>query len=218
MIHRSEVDVLELRGIHPNVDGNYAIRTNYFPAMLSLIAAVEKSFLFEERISVLRLIARALKLNFDEVIEGRRFRLLTRAEMIELHGCGVDIQLHTHTHRLPPDAESTAREITLNRESIREVLGQQKDHFCYPSGMYTPDHVRWLEGLGVRSATTCDTGLNPAGTHPLLLRRFLDREDFDDIQFEAEICGLNDLGRELRGKLLAFMPRSNTQPAGSEAR
>jgi peptidoglycan/xylan/chitin deacetylase (PgdA/CDA1 family) len=199
MIARSSVQVLVLADIHPNVDGEYAIRTNYSPAVLALIAAVEKNFPFGERIGALSKIATALGFELDKILEHRRFRLMTRAEMTELYGHGVDLQLHTHTHRLPNDAEATAREITQNQAAVKTVLGEEKKHFCYPSGAYGADHPAWLAKLGIVSATTCDSGMNPAGTSPFLLKRYLDQDASPDIEFEAEVAGVREIFRTLRG-------------------
>ena len=58
--------------------------------------------------------------------------------------------------------------------------------------------------LGIRSATTCNPGLNPKGSDPYLLRRFLDGECVHDIEFEAEMSGFVDLARRVRERPLWF--------------
>jgi hypothetical protein len=196
MAHRSKAETLELHGVHPQVDGSYPIRADFSKAFHDLVAAIEKHLSFEQRLSALKHIASALGFDIDEVLRNNRFRVMTREQLIEIYKAGVDIQLHSHTHRLPDrDFDSTAYEINQNRNAVKAVLGVEKNHFCYPSGQYGSQHPEWLEKLGVASATTCDTGLNPPGTHVMLLKRFLDREDFSDIEFESEIAGVREIFR-----------------------
>jgi peptidoglycan/xylan/chitin deacetylase (PgdA/CDA1 family) len=137
-------------------------------------------------------------MDLDHVLANGRFRLLEAAEIKELSSCGVDIQLHTHTHRLPDDRDSTAWEIEQNRGAVMRITGVMPRHFCYPSGEYTERHPQWLRQLGVVSGTTCDPGLNAPGGSVMLLKRFLDSDDFNDIAFEAEVCGLRELARRAR--------------------
>jgi hypothetical protein len=56
----------------------------------------------------------------------------------------------------------------------------------------------WLESEGVRTATTCERGLNYADTPRLALRRLLDGEDLTAIEVEAEVCGVLELLRRAR--------------------
>lgn len=212
MINRSKLDTLILDGVHPAIDGSYAIRTNYQNTVLSIIRAVEEAVPALSRGQLLPKIATALGLELDEVLCNGRFRLLTCEEIVELHNNGVDIELHTHTHRLPDqDFEAMAYEINENRRAIKEILGQEKNHFCYPSGMYTADHPKWLAQLNILSGTTCDVGLNARGTSPLLLKRYLDREDFSDIEFESEICGVRELARIVKRLLIRRTPLRSVQ-------
>jgi peptidoglycan/xylan/chitin deacetylase (PgdA/CDA1 family) len=196
MVQRSQAQTLELRGVHPEIDGSYPLRTDFAKSFFAIASSVEKNYAYKNRIQVLRAVATALGLDLDEVLKNDRFRLVTPEQIVELHRNGVDIQLHTHTHRLPDKGfEAMAYEIQENRKAIKAILGEDKHHFCYPSGMYSAQHQEWLARLGIQSATTCDTGLNPAGRPPLLLNRFLDREDFSDIEFESEIAGVRELLR-----------------------
>lgn len=202
MIKKSEVPSLELRGVHPEVDGSYPIRSDFHGAVVSLITAVERAASQPERIKFLAPVAKALNLNIEEVLNDGRFRLMTREQLIELYKNGLDIQLHTHTHRLPDtDFESMAAEIRSNQNAIQQLLGEEKKHFCYPSGKYDGKHPEWLQALGIASGTTCDIGHNPIGTPVLLLKRNLDWEDCSNIEFESEIAGVKECFRMLKAKL-----------------
>lgn len=202
MIHRSGCDTLTLKGLHPQLDGSYDLGTDPEGAALTLIRAAEAAFSLADRQRALRPIAEALGFDLDEVLKDGRFRLLSRAELQLLSRRGIEIQLHTHTHRLPDDDfSSMAAEIDENRKTIADIVGITPRHFCYPSGHYSQHHPEWLRALGIVSATTCDPGLNNSSTPVMLLRRYLDSDSSSDIAFEAEICGIRELARWIRARL-----------------
>jgi peptidoglycan/xylan/chitin deacetylase (PgdA/CDA1 family) len=206
MICRSDRDTLVLKDLHPKIDGVYDIKSNPDAANRTLIAAAEEALPLAARQRLLLPIAEALGINLADVLRDDRFRLLTREEIQELSRRGVDIQLHSHTHRLPDsNFESMATEISLNQESLREMLGSTPRHFCYPSGRYSRQHPDWLKRLGILSATTCDSGLNSEGLSPLLLKRFLDSDHFSDLEFEAEICGMREVARRIRRRAMRLL-------------
>ena len=214
LIRSSGRTSLRLEGLHPQIDGTYEIQNDPDGAIVSLIVAAEHSFPLADRQRLLRPIAQALGLDLDSVLSDKRFRLLSSDEIRELSHRGMDVQLHSHTHRLPEDRDGTTLEIQENQEAIRSLTGETARHFCYPSGKYSAQHPQWLASLGIISATTCDTGLNDVRTSPLLLKRFLDSESFSDIAFEAEICGIRDVARRIRGVLRGRKP-SHHRPLGA---
>lgn len=203
MICRSPRTELKLEGLHPRLDGTYDLRKDPDGLTVMLITAAEKAFpVLADRQQLLGPIASALGMNLAEVLRNERFRLMTREELLELDARGFDIQLHTHSHRLPDgDFQSMAREIERNRETLRSVLGKDKNHFCFPSGKYKPQHPEWLRRLGIVSGTTCDPGLNGRDSKLMLLKRYLDSDHFSDIAFEAEISGVRELARGARAML-----------------
>ncbi|HLN49254.1 MAG TPA: polysaccharide deacetylase family protein [Steroidobacteraceae bacterium] len=201
MIRRSGKSMLTLAGVHPQIDGSYDLRTDPEAAIRAVITAVQKVLPLPERRKLLRPIATALGLDLEEVLKNGRFNLLTGSQIQELFSRGVDIQLHTHSHRLPEEFEAAAGEIGRNRQALRELTGAEPRHFCYPSGIYHEQHPEWLARLGIISATTCDPGFNDRDTSPLLLKRYLDSERISDLAFEAEICGVRELARNVRAAL-----------------
>lgn len=224
MVRRCGRESLTLQGLHPQIDGTYDIGKDPDAAIVALIRAAGRALPIGERQQLLRPIAQALGTNLDEVLRDGRFRLLSRAEMQQACRRGLDIQLHTHTHQLPDDDfAAMAREINDNRRMIQDVTGTQARHFCYPSGEYRGQHPQWLRSLGIASATTCNPGFNGANTSVMLLNRFLDSDSRSDISFEAEICGVGELARQLsrgpiRGLSRAF-GRSPQRPlSGSDSR
>lgn len=203
MIRSSGRDTLRLEGLHPDMDGVYELRRDPSGVTVSLIIAAEKAFpSLRDRQSLLTPIAAALDVDLAKVLTADRFRLLDRDQIRELSERGFDIQLHTHTHRLPDQSfESMAPEIERNRAHLQSIVGPGRDHFCFPSGRYSPRHPAWLARLGIQSATTCDSGLNASGTSNLLLKRYLDSDHLTDLQFEAIICGFHDMARNARAIL-----------------
>ncbi len=104
----------------------------------------------------------------------------------------VDVELHTHRHRTPRDADQFKREIKDNRASLAAIMGDSaaRTHFCYPSGDYSSSFVTWLGELGVTSATTCVPRLVDSGSAALLLPRFVDTMNVSDLSFEAWVTGM----------------------------
>jgi peptidoglycan/xylan/chitin deacetylase (PgdA/CDA1 family) len=147
-------------------------------------------------------IAGALQLNYAELFAKRILRLVTPEEVAQMSAAGIDFQLHTHRHRTPLDHNAFAREIEDNRRSLREMTGHTAEHFCYPSGVYEPAFFPWLTELGVRSATTCDTGIASPATDPLLLPRLIDTSNLSAIEFESWTTGV--------GSFLPLRPHSPT--------
>ena len=164
----------------------------------------------DDRQALLRKLSELVGMDYAADIEDARIlSLLQPREAADLEADGVDLQLHTHRHRLSPDDRAqVTREIDDNRAAMSEFADRDLVHFCYPSGQWNPNHVGWLEAAGVKSATTCDAGLNYPGGDPLTLRRFLDSESMSDIAFESEVWGYSELLRKLRAAI-------TRRPAGS---
>lgn len=128
----------------------------------------------------------------------RLFAMADAEEIREMAESGVDIQLHTHRHRLPrDDRAAVAREIADNRAALAPLTERKLVHFCYPSGRYAACQLPWLEALGVETATTTEPGFNGPETPRLELTRFLDSETVSDLEFEAELSGFYELIRRL---------------------
>jgi peptidoglycan/xylan/chitin deacetylase (PgdA/CDA1 family) len=127
------------------------------------------------------------------------FRLVTDDQIAEMVRCGVDIQLHTHRHRLPTDEPGLREELLTNARLLGPLVREPLKHLCYPSGEWEARHLPLIRAFGIETATTTDSGLNWPHAEPLLLSRFLDSETKTDIEFEAELCGVIDLGKRVVG-------------------
>jgi peptidoglycan/xylan/chitin deacetylase (PgdA/CDA1 family) len=111
----------------------------------------------------------------------------------------MDLQLHTHCHRLPVnDPEGLESEIVKNRSVLERIVHGPLQHLCYPSGKFHPSQFPLLQKLGVKSATTCLSGFNYPDTERFALRRFLDGENITQLEFEAELSGFLELMRKFR--------------------
>jgi peptidoglycan/xylan/chitin deacetylase (PgdA/CDA1 family) len=115
-------------------------------------------------------------------------------EVAELARKGLDIQLHTHRHRMPRDRDLFVRELVDNRRFIREMTGSDATlrHFCYPSGDYAAEFLPWLREQDVVSATTCKSGLASPEEDPLLLPRVIDTCGLNEQEFESWLSGVSE--------------------------
>jgi peptidoglycan/xylan/chitin deacetylase (PgdA/CDA1 family) len=135
-------------------------------------------------------LADRLKIDYERLLSKRILQLMNAQEVRELADAGVDFQLHTHRHRTPVDETLFRREIRDNRERIAAAVSGERKHFCYPSGAYRPEFLRWLAAENIVSATTCDTGLATPESNPLLLPRYVDTTGRTDLEFESWVNGI----------------------------
>jgi len=154
-----------------------------------------------ERVELCEELGRRLGVDYQAIVEGRLFSVMTAEEIREAVGAGVDIQLHTHRHVLPEGEAGATREIDDCRAVLEPLVGRGVDHFCYPNGDYSPAHFNVLRSLGVRSATTCESNLNFPGIEMMALHRFMDGDGISQIEFEADQCGFAHILRAVRNRL-----------------
>lgn len=172
-------------------------------ALAAVVRHAEREHLSAtEKDQLARHVAEVLQVDYDALSAKRILRLMTPQEVATLSAAGIDFQLHTHRHRTPVDRDAFAREIEDNRRSLIEMTGDTPQHFCYPSGVYEPDFFPWLRELGVRSATTCETGIARADTDPLLLPRLIDTSNLALVEFESWTSGVG-----------AFLPLRRHSPS-----
>lgn len=154
----------------------------------------------DRRLAMVRSLAGALGQDAAGLVSSRMLGLMSAEEVREVSRGGIDIQLHTHRHRLPVSAEEVEREIRGNRDALAAAGVEPCDHFCYPSGIWSREHWPMLDRMGVKSSTTCEPGFARRGMPRHGLPRFLDSESISAIEFEAELCGLLELLRRITGK------------------
>lgn len=167
--------------------------------MWDLIRFGEVHLTEERRVELAREIGVRLHVDYDSLNSQRYFTLMSLEELRELLNLGFDLQLHTHRHQLSEEGLAIRREINQNRDVLEPLAGKPLEHLCYPSGVWSKRMWASLQDLGIRSATTCEPGLNQTSTPKLGLKRFLDGENISQIEFEAEMCGFSDFLRAVRG-------------------
>jgi peptidoglycan/xylan/chitin deacetylase (PgdA/CDA1 family) len=142
-----------------------------------------------EKDDLLARLAGRLGVDYQELCRRRVLHLITPEEARELATRGVDLQYHTHRHRVYWTRERMFAELQDNRRSIATFTSNEPRHFCYTSGFYLPEYPGYLKEYGMLSATTCKPGLCTARTDPLLLPRLVDRMGLSDLEFRAWLAG-----------------------------
>jgi len=151
-----------------------------------------------ERGALARTLGACLAVDYQHIVDLRSLTLVNATELREMAANGIDVQLHTHRHSFPDNEVAATQEILENKAALEPLVGKALTHFCYPSGKWSRDQWSWLATAGIRSATTCEPGLNYAETPRFALSRFLDGEHISQIEFEAEIFGYAELLRRSR--------------------
>jgi peptidoglycan/xylan/chitin deacetylase (PgdA/CDA1 family) len=156
-----------------------------------------------EKDNILTEVATRLRLDYDDLLRRRVLHIMSPDEVSRLPRDLIDVQLHTHRHRVPTEANGFEREIVDNRREIMSMTSSDNDnvrHFCYPSGVTNPSFPEWLRRHGVTSATTCFPGIASRESDPLLLPRLIDTVSLSDVEFEGWLTGAS-----------AFLPRRRVQ-------
>jgi peptidoglycan/xylan/chitin deacetylase (PgdA/CDA1 family) len=143
----------------------------------------------EERQKLAEKLAGMVGVDYSNIVKERVFNLMNRAELSQLMQESVDLQLHTHRHRMPNDKTTFLMDLSDNREFLRTVGQHGARHFAYPSGVYRREVFSWLAESGVRSATTCETGMVGPDANCMCLPRLIDGTAVSDIEFESWLCG-----------------------------
>jgi peptidoglycan/xylan/chitin deacetylase (PgdA/CDA1 family) len=152
-------------------------------------------------------LAAFLGIDYGTLKAKRILQLMNGREVQEVAQNGIDIQLHTHRHRLPESESLFSREIRENREHILQLVQANPVHFCYPGGVYQPAFLPRLRAEQVVSATTCDSGLCTRQSESLLLPRFADSQNRTQLEFESWAAGVGDLLALRRAAAQTYVPR-----------
>jgi peptidoglycan/xylan/chitin deacetylase (PgdA/CDA1 family) len=142
-----------------------------------------------EKDRILESLSVALDIDYEQLCAKRILQLMTLDEVKEIVAGGIDVQLHTHRHRVPRARDLFLKEIEDNRKWIETVCARTPVHFCYPCGFHTPQFLEFLEAAAVESATTCELGLAAKTDNRFLLPRLLDTSTLTTTEFEAWVSG-----------------------------
>jgi peptidoglycan/xylan/chitin deacetylase (PgdA/CDA1 family) len=159
-------------------------------------ACAKRGFSGADKDALIATVASQLGIDYRALLDRRLLHLMSRDDVSKLPRELIDVQLHTHRHRVPTERASFFQEIEENRTIIRDLTGGAPTHFCYPSGVTNAAFPTWLHELGVVSATTCFPGIASPASDPLLLPRLIDTVNVTDIEFESWLTGAS-----------AFLPR-----------
>jgi peptidoglycan/xylan/chitin deacetylase (PgdA/CDA1 family) len=108
-------------------------------------------------------------------------RIMSAAQLRELHAEGHEIAAHTRTHPILPllDADQLAAELVGARDDLRDLVGIDAVSFAYPNGTYDQKVVAAVRHAGYRYAVTTQPGRNPPGGDPhTLCRHFIGQEPY----------------------------------------
>lgn len=151
---------------------------------------VEQGLSGADKDALLARLAGLLDVDYDDIRHRRLLHLMTLSEAGELAARGVDLQLHTHRHRVSLQEALFEREIRDNRERLGRFRSSEPRHFCYPGGVNRPEFLPWLRGSNITSATTCEPGMASRHDDPLLLPRYIDTADHTEAEFRAWLTGV----------------------------
>ena len=165
----------ERKRAHSLID-EYVLKNN--------LSAEQKNGLLEE-------LCKSLGIDFEKFCDSRVLQLLTPDELAAVARSGVDVELHTHRHRVPLDEQLFNREIEDNRRVIEDATSRRPMHFCYPSGHYDSRFVPWLNLANVISATTCSAALAASGSDIFKLPRLIDTCSLSSVEFESWLDGVS---------------------------
>jgi peptidoglycan/xylan/chitin deacetylase (PgdA/CDA1 family) len=184
-------------GLHSPLDLRTAVSRQ--DVVVKLLALTQNLSSLEKN-GVARRLAELLQVDYSALVAKRILQIMNPAEIRQLAGEGIDFQLHTHRHRVPRDRDLFQNEIRQNRERLRDLTGQNPEHFCYPGGVNDPLFLPWLKEDGVVSATTCDRNFATRGHNPLLLPRLIDTSGLSQVEYESWLGGLGYfVSRKARG-------------------
>lgn len=199
MLWKSECAHVSLAGLLPEGGEAWATKgSEARPTIDAIVRYAESSLSEPERVAFARALAARLGVDYARIADSRMLSLCTREELGVLERGGVRVEMHTHRHHLPDSDGGIDQEITDNRRLLEPLTARRLRHFCYPSGVWSESRWHKLKAHGIETATTCEPGLNSSATPPLALHRLVDRDNFPQIDFEAELFGFKELLRDLR--------------------
>ena len=153
----------------------------------------ERDLTSDDKDRVLQEIATRGGVDYQDIVAKKLFHIMTPPEVAALPRNLIDVQLHTHRHRVPLDRGLFTREIEDNRQSLERMgVHGRKMHFCYPSGITDPQFLPWLREASVASATTCFVGLASRNDDPLMLPRLIDTTALTPLEFEGWLTGVSE--------------------------
>lgn len=189
LLWRGRAGTLTLRTPALRCDlGNPRERDRAFAAIYELAKAERWSGQRKEAFLVE--LAGTLGIDYAAIKSRRVLHLITPQEARSMLAEGLDLQLHTHRHRSPTDAEQFAAELSENSRLLGEAGARSPAHFCYPSGSFRPEFAHWLRASRIESATTCQYGLADRRSDAYFLPRLMDHGATSEVEFRSGLSGI----------------------------
>jgi peptidoglycan/xylan/chitin deacetylase (PgdA/CDA1 family) len=84
-------------------------------------------------------------------------RMMTEAELLELHAAGIELGAHTVTHpdMSELDYDACLDEMKASRAALEELTGAPVTTFAYPYCRYGPEAERAAQDAGFAGAVSC---------------------------------------------------------------
>ena len=82
-----------------------------------------------DREQLAKTLADSVGLDYQEIVDRRLFNLMNPEELSKLVSSGVDVQLHTHRHRVPASKELFLKELRDNQEFLKQIGQVKRDAF-----------------------------------------------------------------------------------------
>lgn len=125
-----------------------------------------------------------------KVRDGQTDEVMLRWSEIEaMEAAGVmEFHSHTHTHTrwdkqiAEPAARraALARDLAQSRDTLKERLGREERHLCWPQGYFDPDYVTVATELGFAALYTTRRHVNTRHSSPLDIGRIVTKERTDN--------------------------------------
>jgi len=118
--------------------------------------------------------------------EGQTDEVMLRWSEIEAMETSGLVEIHSHTHShsrwdkslADPAARraALARDLTQSRNTLKERLGREEKHLCWPQGYFDEDYVTVARELGFEALYTTRRHVNIRRTSPLDIGRIVTKE------------------------------------------
>lgn len=120
------------------------------------------------------------------IAEGRADKVMLRWSEIECMSADGSLEFHSHTHshvRWDQQHENVSarlgalrHDLSLSRETLRQRLGRDTPHLCWPWGHFDASYQSLARELGFQAQYTVERGLNLRGDDPLRIKRIDTKE------------------------------------------
>jgi len=133
---------------------------------------------------------------------GKRLKLLSMKQILELRSAGWDFGSHGHHHsHLASLRESEARtEIGRSKRLLEEILGDPVVSFCYPYGECSTNVKQLVRSEGFVCAFASDTGPKDFRKDPFEIRRIGIFPGLSRVGFLRKVSGFYHRYRKMTGR------------------